>query len=243
MHFGEAKVRTNLSIVPASRLCFSVQWEDARLCLLLCTVSSPAPPMETTTVPHASTAVTEATSFRESPAVSACSAATGTESPPAVNVSGLEAEQLTSSTPGKRVDHDSVCLQRCRSKQTWRRSVLSWISSTKRGDCWSCRRPTYRIQTTSCRTSWYKWGTWWFTPSTEDLNLLRSFVCPPVQKSECGLDLRRVTLIELLGSPPQETGRIKESLLESEVIEGLRYIQHHLCSSSVADCWCYCLSH
>lgn len=89
MHFGEAKVRINLSTVPASRLCFSVQWEDARLCLLLCTVSSPAPPMETTTVRHASTAVTEATSFREYPAASACSAATGTESPPAANVSGL----------------------------------------------------------------------------------------------------------------------------------------------------------
>lgn len=69
------------------------------------------------------------------------------------------------------------------------------------------------------------------------------FFRPPVQKSDCGLDLRRVTLIELLGSPPQETGRIKESLLESEVIEGLRYIQHHLCSGSVADDWCYCLSH
>lgn len=43
-----------------------------------------------------------------------------------------------------------------------------------------------------------------------------------IQKSDCGLDLRHVTVIELLGSPPQETGRIKESLLHSEVIEGLR---------------------
>ncbi|XP_058505498.1 sushi repeat-containing protein SRPX2 isoform X1 [Solea solea] len=43
-----------------------------------------------------------------------------------------------------------------------------------------------------------------------------------VQKSDCGLDLRHVTLIELLGSPPRETGRIKESLLNVEVIEGLR---------------------
>lgn len=42
------------------------------------------------------------------------------------------------------------------------------------------------------------------------------------QKADCGLDLRHVTLIELLGSPPRETGRIKESLLNSEVIEGLR---------------------
>ncbi|XP_029368118.1 sushi repeat-containing protein SRPX2 [Echeneis naucrates] len=45
-----------------------------------------------------------------------------------------------------------------------------------------------------------------------------------IQKSECGLDLRQVTLIELLGSPPRETGRIKESLLSSEVIEGLRQV-------------------
>ncbi|XP_069550383.1 sushi repeat-containing protein SRPX2 isoform X2 [Brachyistius frenatus] len=45
-----------------------------------------------------------------------------------------------------------------------------------------------------------------------------------IQKSDCGLDLRHVTVIELLGSPPRETGRIKESLLHTEVIEGLRQI-------------------
>ncbi|XP_068571175.1 sushi repeat-containing protein SRPX2 [Cebidichthys violaceus] len=45
-----------------------------------------------------------------------------------------------------------------------------------------------------------------------------------IQKSDCGLDLRHVTVIELLGSPPRETGRIKESLLGSEVIEGLRQV-------------------
>ncbi|KAM6923428.1 sushi repeat-containing protein SRPX2 [Xenentodon cancila] len=43
-----------------------------------------------------------------------------------------------------------------------------------------------------------------------------------IQKADCGLDLRRITVIELLGSPPRETGRIKESQLQSEVIEGLR---------------------
>ncbi|XP_039975134.1 sushi repeat-containing protein SRPX2 isoform X2 [Xiphias gladius] len=43
-----------------------------------------------------------------------------------------------------------------------------------------------------------------------------------IQKADCGLDLRHVTVIELLGSPPRETGRIKESLLGSAVIEGLR---------------------
>lgn len=43
------------------------------------------------------------------------------------------------------------------------------------------------------------------------------------QKADCGLDLRHVTVIELLGSPPRETGRIKESQLQSEVVEGLRW--------------------
>uniref|UniRef100_A0A8C5H1U8 Sushi repeat-containing protein SRPX2 n=1 Tax=Gouania willdenowi TaxID=441366 RepID=A0A8C5H1U8_GOUWI len=43
-----------------------------------------------------------------------------------------------------------------------------------------------------------------------------------IQKADCGLDLRHVTVIELLGSPPRETGRIKESQLQAEVIEGLR---------------------
>ncbi|CAJ1058876.1 sushi repeat-containing protein SRPX2 [Xyrichtys novacula] len=45
-----------------------------------------------------------------------------------------------------------------------------------------------------------------------------------IQKADCGLDLRHVTVIELLGSPPRETGRIKESLFSSEVIEGLRQV-------------------
>lgn len=45
-----------------------------------------------------------------------------------------------------------------------------------------------------------------------------------IQKADCGLDLRHVTVVELLGSPPRETGRIKENLLNSEVIEGLRQI-------------------
>ncbi|KAM3612169.1 uncharacterized protein V6R79_003922 [Siganus canaliculatus] len=45
-----------------------------------------------------------------------------------------------------------------------------------------------------------------------------------IQKADCGLDLRRVTVLELLGSPPRETGRIKENLLSAEVIEGLRQV-------------------
>uniref|UniRef100_A0A668A1J3 Sushi repeat-containing protein SRPX2 n=1 Tax=Myripristis murdjan TaxID=586833 RepID=A0A668A1J3_9TELE len=43
-----------------------------------------------------------------------------------------------------------------------------------------------------------------------------------IQKSDCGFDLRHVTVIELLDSPPRETGRIKEKQLAAEVIEGLR---------------------
>lgn len=45
-----------------------------------------------------------------------------------------------------------------------------------------------------------------------------------IQKADCGLDLRHVTVVELLGAPPRETGRIKERLLEPEVIEGLRQV-------------------
>ncbi|XP_034037969.1 sushi repeat-containing protein SRPX2 [Thalassophryne amazonica] len=45
-----------------------------------------------------------------------------------------------------------------------------------------------------------------------------------IQKADCGLDLRHVTVIELLGLPPNETGRIRENQLDSEVIEGLRQV-------------------
>ncbi|XP_026878380.2 sushi repeat-containing protein SRPX2 isoform X2 [Electrophorus electricus] len=43
-----------------------------------------------------------------------------------------------------------------------------------------------------------------------------------IQTASCGLDLRHVTVIELLGTPPKEVGRIKGQYLEAEVIEGLR---------------------
>ncbi|KAJ0049762.1 hypothetical protein NL108_003522, partial [Boleophthalmus pectinirostris] len=42
-----------------------------------------------------------------------------------------------------------------------------------------------------------------------------------IQTSDCALDLRHVTVVELLGSPPRETGRIKEDVLTDDVIEGL----------------------
>ncbi|XP_060783530.1 sushi repeat-containing protein SRPX2 isoform X2 [Neoarius graeffei] len=43
-----------------------------------------------------------------------------------------------------------------------------------------------------------------------------------LQRAGCGLDLRHVTVIELIGVPPREVGRIKEQFLDTEVIEGLR---------------------
>ncbi|XP_055080667.1 sushi repeat-containing protein SRPX2-like [Periophthalmus magnuspinnatus] len=47
-----------------------------------------------------------------------------------------------------------------------------------------------------------------------------------IQTSDCGLDLRHVTVVELLGSPPRETGRIKEDSLTADVIEGLNPMLH-----------------
>uniref|UniRef100_A0A3B4AWU9 Sushi repeat-containing protein SRPX2 n=1 Tax=Periophthalmus magnuspinnatus TaxID=409849 RepID=A0A3B4AWU9_9GOBI len=49
-----------------------------------------------------------------------------------------------------------------------------------------------------------------------------------IQTSDCGLDLRHVTVVELLGSPPRETGRIKEDSLTADVIEGLKQYAHLL---------------
>ncbi|MBN3309138.1 SRPX2 protein, partial [Amia calva] len=43
-----------------------------------------------------------------------------------------------------------------------------------------------------------------------------------LQRAGCGLDLRQVTVIELLGLPPREVGRIKDRRLNSEAIEQLR---------------------
>lgn len=100
--FGEEKVQTNLRIVLASCLWFSVQWEDARPCLRHCTVTSPAARMGTTTVRHASTAATEGMSSGEYPAASASSAGTGTGSPPGVNVSRLEAARSQARLPPKK---------------------------------------------------------------------------------------------------------------------------------------------
>ncbi|KAJ8255135.1 hypothetical protein GJAV_G00201310 [Gymnothorax javanicus] len=43
-----------------------------------------------------------------------------------------------------------------------------------------------------------------------------------IQNSECGLNMREVTVVELLGVPPRESGRINGKPLDSQVIEGLR---------------------
>lgn len=47
-----------------------------------------------------------------------------------------------------------------------------------------------------------------------------------LQKADCGLDLRRVTVIELLGVEPRQVGRIKGHYLDAQVIEGLRQALH-----------------
>lgn len=47
-------------------------------------------------------------------------------------------------------------------------------------------------------------------------------VFSPSQQSTCGLDLRHVTIIELVGQPPQEVGRIREQQLSASIIEELR---------------------
>ncbi|XP_013361315.1 PREDICTED: sushi repeat-containing protein SRPX2 isoform X2 [Chinchilla lanigera] len=46
-----------------------------------------------------------------------------------------------------------------------------------------------------------------------------------LQQSTCGLDLRHVTIIELVGQPPQDVGRIREHQLSSSIIEELRQFQ------------------
>ncbi|KAM6953152.1 sushi repeat-containing protein SRPX2 [Aplochiton taeniatus] len=58
------------------------------------------------------------------------------------------------------------------------------------------------------------------TPSLEDSDY--KFQNLMIQKSACGLDLRQVTVIELIGSPSGERGLISGKQLDGEVIEGLR---------------------
>lgn len=45
---------------------------------------------------------------------------------------------------------------------------------------------------------------------------------PPPQQAACGLDLRHVTTVELVGQPPHEVGRIREHRLSLGIIEELR---------------------
>ncbi|XP_047699930.1 sushi repeat-containing protein SRPX2 isoform X3 [Prionailurus viverrinus] len=46
-----------------------------------------------------------------------------------------------------------------------------------------------------------------------------------LQQSTCGLDLRHVTIIELVGQTPREVGRIREQQLSANIIEELRQFQ------------------
>ncbi|XP_019392003.1 PREDICTED: sushi repeat-containing protein SRPX2 [Crocodylus porosus] len=43
-----------------------------------------------------------------------------------------------------------------------------------------------------------------------------------LQQATCGLDLRHITIIELVGQPPSEVGRIQEQQLSASIIEQLR---------------------
>ncbi|XP_078544581.1 sushi repeat-containing protein SRPX2 isoform X2 [Lissotriton helveticus] len=45
-----------------------------------------------------------------------------------------------------------------------------------------------------------------------------------LQQATCGLDLRHVTIIEVVGQPPSEVGRIKELALSAGIIDDLRQI-------------------
>ncbi|XP_014341590.1 sushi repeat-containing protein SRPX2 isoform X1 [Latimeria chalumnae] len=45
---------------------------------------------------------------------------------------------------------------------------------------------------------------------------------PLLQQASCGLEQRHVTVIELVGSPPREVGRIKDQQLPADLIEELR---------------------
>ncbi|XP_010131759.1 PREDICTED: sushi repeat-containing protein SRPX2, partial [Buceros rhinoceros silvestris] len=47
-----------------------------------------------------------------------------------------------------------------------------------------------------------------------------------LQQAACGLDLRHVTIIELVGQPPHEVGRIREHQLSLSIIEELRQFLH-----------------
>ncbi|NXT37866.1 SRPX2 protein, partial [Pelecanoides urinatrix] len=49
---------------------------------------------------------------------------------------------------------------------------------------------------------------------------------PSPQQAACGLDLRHITTIELVGQPPHEVGRIREHQLSLSIIEELRQFLH-----------------
>lgn len=143
--------------------------------------------METTTVRPASPAATEASSSGEHPAASACSAATGTGSPPAVNVSRLGAEQLTSSTPPRKKHRSRLGVLAALQIKTdvktlgalldqfYEKRRLLILSAPNMSD------PDYQLQNIMIQVR----ALAGFTLSTNDLRPLRSF-CPS-SRSEVGM--------------------------------------------------------
>ncbi|XP_070615960.1 sushi repeat-containing protein SRPX2 [Erythrolamprus reginae] len=47
-----------------------------------------------------------------------------------------------------------------------------------------------------------------------------------LQQATCGLDLRHITVIELVGLPPRDVGRIRELQLSQQIVEELRQLLH-----------------
>uniref|UniRef100_A0A8C6Y016 Sushi repeat-containing protein SRPX2 n=1 Tax=Naja naja TaxID=35670 RepID=A0A8C6Y016_NAJNA len=47
-----------------------------------------------------------------------------------------------------------------------------------------------------------------------------------LQQATCGLDMRHITVIELVGLPPRDVGRIRELQLSQKIVEELRQLLH-----------------
>ncbi|XP_043913452.1 sushi repeat-containing protein SRPX2 isoform X2 [Protopterus annectens] len=58
------------------------------------------------------------------------------------------------------------------------------------------------------------------TPDASDRNY--KLQVPMLQEANCGLDKRHVTVVELIGEPPRDVGRIKHQHLSTELVEQIR---------------------
>lgn len=56
------------------------------------------------------------------------------------------------------------------------------------------------------------------------------------QHAQCGLDLRHVTVIELVGTYPAQIGRIRHTLLPPGLALQLRYSQQHTFTHTLSHC-------